>query len=101
MKAGQFGPIAERLRALRIVVVGDDRGAQMKWCRDLGILPQSWNGYETGNARIGVDSAIRIVRRFGVTLDWIYLGDTRAMPHALLTDIERVRTAKPDRANSA
>ena len=86
--------IARRLRHLRIAVAGDDRGAQVRFCKDIGILPQSWNGLEFGRTgRIGLDMAFKLVHRHGVTLDWLYLGDERSMglmPHSLVQAIKRV-----------
>ena len=35
---------------------------------------QSWNNYERGHSRIELDAALRIARKTGVLIDWIYLG---------------------------
>jgi hypothetical protein len=90
VKEDTIPQIARRLRLLRIAKAGDDRGDQAAFCREIGVMPQSSNGYELErNGRIGLDMALKLVDRWNVTLDWIYLGDKRAMPHSLMIEIER------------
>lgn len=91
--------IAARLKALREAL--DLSQAEM--CRRIGATPPQWNNWERATARIRVDVAIRLAQTFGVTLDWIYTGDARMMPHSLMERISaRVSAAgvKPGRKAS-
>jgi hypothetical protein len=68
--------ILRRLKALRIAIKGDGPGAQAAFARDSGIQGPNWNAYERqrGGLRIGVDAALKLVEKWDVTLDYIYLG---------------------------
>lgn len=68
--------IAERLIALRTL----NAPTQTAFCNQVNIQPNTWNQYETAKQRISLDMAIRLSKATGVTLDWIYLGDTTGMP---------------------
>jgi len=68
--------IAERLIALRTL----NAPTQTAFCNQVNIQPNTWNQYETAKQRISLDMAIRLSRATGVTLDWIYLGDSTGMP---------------------
>ena len=47
--------------------------------RELGITPQGLIHYERGSRRLDIGVAIQIVGRTGLTLDWLYRGDTRGL----------------------
>jgi transcriptional regulator with XRE-family HTH domain len=82
--------IAERLRVLRIAIAGDERGSQAAFAKRIG-LPSSnnWNNFERGH-RPGLNAVIQLVNHFGVSLDWIYLGNAVLMPPALMKRIREV-----------
>jgi DNA-binding XRE family transcriptional regulator len=63
--------------------------SQVEFANLVGLSKQSLNNAETGDNRIGLDSAIKIARRVGVTLDYIYFGNTAGLPHALAVEIEK------------
>lgn len=47
------------------------------------IAPQRLNNYEAGLRPLDIDVAKRMVERWRLTLDWLYLGDDSALPHNL------------------
>jgi antitoxin component HigA of HigAB toxin-antitoxin module len=59
------------------------------------ILERSSKGHVSdvlsGKKRLGLDSALLLCERYGVTLDWIYRGDYGSLP--LRTEIE-IRSKK-------
>jgi hypothetical protein len=83
--------IAQRLRLLRQALAS----SQAEFCRRMSDFPvKTWNNYEVVAGRISIDAAIVLVRTFGVTLDWIYLGDAAMMPHHLMQKIAEVAAAE-------
>lgn len=72
--------VAERLRITREAL----KLTQAELCRRTGIAPNTWNNAETGDARIGVDQAMKLCRATGVTLDWIYRGIRLGLPVIIL-----------------
>lgn len=52
------------------------------------IKPQTWNNYTQGERPLPIPIALQLAERFGITLDWLYRGDTQAMPHGLLLSIQ-------------
>lgn len=67
--------------------------SQVGICRDLGDenLAQAWNNWERGRDRIAVENAIMLVRKYRLTLDWIYLGDDRRIEAEVAREIEKIR----------
>lgn len=61
--------------------------SQRKFAAEYKLGVSQWTQIEQGN-RIGIDAAINLVREFGLTLDWIYLGDRSRMPRDLLAEID-------------
>lgn len=64
--------IGERLKALRIGLGHEHSSAG--FARLVGLTAQAWNHYELGRRRISLDEADKLIRRFGIPLDWIYYG---------------------------
>ena len=52
-------------------------------CKRVGIKPNRWSQYESGERRITEAVAIAICDEFDLTLDWIYRGDPSHLPHVL------------------
>lgn len=50
------------------------------FARFVGFSTQALSNYETGYRRPQLDQAVQIVRRTGVTLDWIYFGLRSGLP---------------------
>ena len=93
-----FEAIGKRLRALReaLELSQDDLGAVLGTAKGSALL----SPIERGKDRLGLDRALMLCRRYGVTLDWIYRGLWHAgMPFDLAEKIrfEEMRAAKPSR----
>lgn len=81
--------IAERLRTLRKAY----GPTQVGFTARVGINQPTWNNWEREIGRISLDEAMKLVRAIGVTLDWIYRGETST----LRLDIQdRLREAESD-----
>jgi transcriptional regulator with XRE-family HTH domain len=90
--------IGARLRLIRLaygVAQGRTREmSQAEFSRLCGIGAAAWNNAETGDNRIGLDSALAIRRRTGVSLDYIFEGDPAGLPHVLAVEIEKLSERK-------
>jgi transcriptional regulator with XRE-family HTH domain len=82
--------IAQRLRLTREAL----GLAQAELCRRTGIRPAAWNNAETGDNRLGIDSAMQLCKATGVTLDWIYLGHRGGLPQKLAVEIEKLSKSR-------
>lgn len=58
-------------------------------CKATGIKPNAWSQFKSGERRITVDAATKLVKTYGVTLDWIYLDDPSGLPAQLHQKIAR------------
>jgi transcriptional regulator with XRE-family HTH domain len=72
--------IGHRLRLTRLALGLN----QTQLCDLAGIARNTWNQWEKGNSRPQLDEAMKLVDAFGLTLDWIYLGDNSGLPHGLV-----------------
>jgi hypothetical protein len=98
--------VGARLRLIRIgygMAQGyTEEMSQAEFCRLTGIGRQAWNNAETGDNRLGHDNAMKLWRKTGVGLDYVYHADARVLPHALLVEISKIEaaeaTSKPKRA---
>ena len=81
-----------RLKALREM---NDLSASDCW-RALNLQASAWSAYETGGRALPAITAAAISEFFGVTLDYIYLGDRRALPFDLARKLDRGEPKKPD-----
>ncbi|MGU3387184.1 helix-turn-helix transcriptional regulator [Methylobacterium sp. D53M] len=101
--ADELNATGERLRLLREI-----HGMhQAEWARHIGVTRQSWNNYEMGAARISIDAAMILLRKFGVSLDWIYNGEEAMLPKKIadplkhLMEVEKLRkTAQSDQGSA-
>lgn len=48
---------------------------QSSFAERSGIEPSEWNHYEAGRRRLSLNAALKLRRRWRVTLDWLYEGD--------------------------
>jgi transcriptional regulator with XRE-family HTH domain len=53
---------------------------QAEFCRRAEIASNTYNQWEKALGRPSLDQALKLVDRFGLTLDWIYLGAAGALP---------------------
>lgn len=66
---------------------------QADWCRFVGIAPNTWNQYEkaTSPNRISLEEALKVARKTGVGLDWIYRGEEAMLPKRVADALDRLR----------
>lgn len=57
---------------------------QTELCARAGLAKNTYNQWECGHGRPGLDYAIQLCEAFGLTLDWIYLGDDSGLRGHLL-----------------
>lgn len=90
--------IGARLRLIRLAygaVQGRDRPmSQAEFARICEIGAAAWNNAETGDNRLGVDAAMSVARKTGVSLDYIYFGNTASVPLAIFIEIEKLKLEK-------
>lgn len=54
---------------------------QADFARVIGVKPQELFAWESGERRPSIAKAQPMVEQFGVTLDWLFLGDASNLPH--------------------
>ena len=79
--------IGERLRLTRMAL----GLSQAEFCRGAELETNTYNQYEKGRNQIRLDMAIRLVRAYRITLDWIYLGDPSNIPSGIHDKIRALR----------
>jgi len=73
-----------RLVGRRLAATREALGiTQAELRRQLRVDPPRWNPYELGKRRITIEVALGLRLAFGVTLDWIYVGDSSGLPPRL------------------
>jgi transcriptional regulator with XRE-family HTH domain len=73
-------PVARRLREVR-----DALGlSQEEFARGAGIEPNTYNPWETGERPLPLRGAMLLANRYGLSLDWLYLGDPTRKPEWLV-----------------
>lgn len=96
--AKQYAAMAELFSATDLRAIGEriiqTREAlemtQADFARFTGISTQSLSNYEVGFRRPQLDQAVQIVRKTGVTLDWIYFGVSSGLPMRIASKIPGV-----------
>jgi transcriptional regulator with XRE-family HTH domain len=51
--------------------------------RLFGISQQRLSNYITGARPLDIEVAMKLSARFGITLDWLYMGDIRSLPYEI------------------
>lgn len=74
-----YGDIAERLR-WHVALEGGD---QEEYAKRAGLKRQQVSNWLTGKGRVSVDGALALHKTYGLSLDWIYLGDAETLPRTL------------------
>ena len=80
-----FPAIGQRLRLLRMALM--PRSSRAQFARLVGLSRTTWVKCEIGTARLSLTTALVLHQKFGVSLDWVYLGDGRTMPQGLMMKI--------------
>lgn len=75
--------ISRRLRILRATT----GLSQQKFATTCGLEYRQWNNFEQGS-RIGIDAAMSLAKHYGLSLDWIYLGNPAGMPYGIMEQIK-------------
>jgi transcriptional regulator with XRE-family HTH domain len=81
--------IANRLRLLRATT----GLSQHKFTEWIGLGYSQWANFEAAKGRIGLDAALTLTRKMGVSLDWIYLGQEAWLPAQLRDRIREIEKA--------
>lgn len=85
-KKTRFDPfnveVGSRLAFLRRAMGYGDR-EQAAFARQVGLRPNHLSMIESGQRGLRPQQAIRVCRQFGVTTDWIYMGQATALPDEL------------------
>lgn len=76
--------IGRRIIMLRQLMGATNAAA---FARSIGITPQALNNYERGVGRPEFLVALKLVQRCGVTLDWLYRGETSGLSAVMLNQI--------------
>lgn len=63
--------VANRLAALREKLQKD----QTTFAKELGIEKNTYNAYERGKRPLTIETAKKIRRRYGISVDWLLFGD--------------------------
>lgn len=88
--------VAHRLRILRYAL---NRETQVAMVKFLGppITSQHWNNWERARQVPDLPQARRIALRTGITVDWLYWGNTAGLPLNLAARLQEVE-AEANRA---
>ena len=83
------GAIADRMWAL----LNAEERTQVALCRRAGISTTAFSNWLNGS-RPGLDQAIKLCDAFDLTLDWIYFGDDRGVPHEVVEAYRRIKAGE-------
>lgn len=81
---GRYSDIANRLRLVRSFY---DLSSK-RFAEQAGVSVKSYSQWESGDFRISLDGALSISARFGISLDYIYLGRLDTLPYALAISLK-------------
>lgn len=70
---------------------------QQELAKDIHVAKSTLNGYESGARPLTMESAKRIRRRFGVTLDWLLFGDMQVAARDLMLELGPDPSAAPEK----
>lgn len=90
----EIAATAERLRRARMAINPN----QTEFARGAGLQQNRYNQYETGARPLTLDAAVRLCNAYGLTLDYLFRGDTTFVPHGL---IESLRRQGPDKKSQS
>lgn len=67
--------------------------SQAEVCRAIGIKENRYSQYLSGDRKLPVEIALKLKAAYGLSTDWIYGGDTSALPARLHQKLARVAAA--------
>jgi transcriptional regulator with XRE-family HTH domain len=86
--------------ARRLIAIRDHFGlSQVAFARGLNIAKNTLNGYETSSRSLTLETAKRIHRRYGISIDWLLFGAIGQPSHELVVkfgSLPRISTDKPE-----
>lgn len=85
--------VANRLVALREQLKQD----QKTFANSLGIEKNTYNAYERGKRPLTIETAKKIRRKYGISVDWLLFGDLGQPNREFIMQIEAERTPVADR----
>jgi transcriptional regulator with XRE-family HTH domain len=81
-------PDSDEAVGKRIIALRERAGLQQQQlAKQLHITKSTLNAYENGKRTLTTESAKRLRRRFGVTVDWLFFGDMQVTGHDLMLQI--------------
>lgn len=83
---GYLHQVGRRLRLVRLAL----GLTAVELCREIDAGPKAYSQWENGKRLFDVLAAIRLKKRYGVTLDWIYGGDTSGLPSRLAALVRQI-----------
>lgn len=92
---GESSPkvIARRLRALRkaygAIQVPPVRISQTDFAEHAGLTQNAYTNYENALRAPSIEAAAKLAHTYGLTLDWIFLGDDSSIGFRLKDEIKR------------
>lgn len=82
---------AARLREARLAIEPN----QTEFAKGAGLTQHRYNQYETGARPLTLDAAMRLQKRYGLSLDWLFRGDTAFLPNAFAQKLQAARDNPP------
>jgi len=67
--------------------------SQKEFASSIGVLPSTYGNWLHGNHGLSLDGARRIKQEYGVSLDFLFFGDTANLPEQILNAWESRPTA--------
>lgn len=67
---------------------------QNEFCERAKIATNTYNQYERGKKRLGIDNAIALCEAYALTLDWLYRGDPSGLRYETADAIKSLRQAR-------
>lgn len=94
-------------------VLSDDVARRLRWTRQVAQLNQQefsesaglsqpqYSQFETGKRLLTLRAAMRLCQAYGITLDWLYLGDPGGLPYRMADAIKAIRAESRSGEGSA
>ena len=79
LRDAEIREIADRLKRARLAI----SPSQTAFARGAGLSQHRYNQYETAARPLTLDAATKICRAYGLSLDWLFYGDSAMLPHAI------------------
>lgn len=88
--------------ARRLIAFRELKGlSQTEFAAKLHIAKNTLNGYETGSRPLTIETAKKIRKRFGVSLDWLLYGDIGQPSHEIAAELGPAPEIKNDAQKAA